>query len=51
MPGTSTIKGDEIELNAIKRLFPNKIKVSSTKSSIGHLLGAAEVSINIYYVY
>ena len=39
--GTSTIKGDEIELNAIKRLFPNKIKVSSTKSSIGHLLGAA----------
>ena len=39
--GTSTVKGDEIELNAINRLFPNKIKVSSTKSSIGHLLGAA----------
>ena len=39
--GTSTIKGDEIELNAIARLFNNKIFVSSTKSSIGHLLGAA----------
>ena len=39
--GTSTIKGDEIELNAIARLFNNKLYVSSTKSSIGHLLGAA----------
>ena len=41
--GTSTKKGDEIELNAIMRMFKNnnKIKVSSTKSSIGHLLGAA----------
>ncbi len=39
--GTSTIKGDEIELNAISRLFKHNIYVSSTKSSIGHLLGAA----------
>ena len=39
--GTSTIKGDEIELNAISRLFNHNIYVSSTKSSIGHLLGAA----------
>ncbi len=39
--GTSTIKGDEIELNAISRLFNHEIFVSSTKSSIGHLLGAA----------
>ena len=39
--GTSTIKGDEIELNAISRLFNHNISVSSTKSSIGHLLGAA----------
>ncbi len=39
--GTSTLKGDEIELNAISRLFKDEIYVSSTKSSIGHLLGAA----------
>lgn len=39
--GTSTIKGDDIELNAISRLFKHNIFVSSTKSSIGHLLGAA----------
>ena len=39
--GTSTQKGDEIELNAILNLFKNNLKVTSTKSSIGHLLGAA----------
>ena len=39
--GTSTKKGDEIELNAISKLFKHNIFVSSTKSSIGHLLGAA----------
>ncbi len=39
--GTSTLKGDEIEINAIARLFKSNINVSSTKSSIGHLLGAA----------
>ena len=35
--------GDKIELNAINRLFKNNknLFVSSTKSSIGHLLGAA----------
>jgi 3-oxoacyl-[acyl-carrier-protein] synthase II len=42
--GTSTPVGDEIELKAVERLIGNaaaKISMSSTKSSIGHLLGAA----------
>jgi len=42
--GTSTPMGDEIELKAIERLMGNKaggLTMSSTKSSIGHLLGAA----------
>jgi 3-oxoacyl-[acyl-carrier-protein] synthase II len=42
--GTSTPLGDEIELSAVRRLFGNavaKVSMSSTKSSIGHLLGAA----------
>ena len=41
--GTSTLVGDDIELKAIMRFTNNnkKLKISSTKSSIGHLLGAA----------
>ncbi|WP_319797600.1 beta-ketoacyl-ACP synthase II [Nitrobacter sp.] len=42
--GTSTQVGDEIELGAVERLLGNaasRISMSSTKSSIGHLLGAA----------
>ena len=42
--GTSTPKGDEIELRAVERLFvetAETVSMSSTKSSVGHLLGAA----------
>ena len=41
--GTATM-GDVIELGAVKRLFGNAVEtvsMSSTKSAIGHLLGAA----------
>ena len=42
--GTSTQVGDEIELGAVERMLGNaasKVSMSSTKSSTGHLLGAA----------
>lgn len=42
--GTSTPLGDKIEFNTVNRLFADKkdsLSMSSTKSSIGHLLGAA----------
>src|SRR6185437_15404010 len=42
--GTSTPLGDEIELGAVERVVGNaagRVSMSSTKSSIGHLLGAA----------
>ena len=55
--GTSTPLGDEIELGAVAKLFKNNLKnisMSSTKSSIGHLLGAAgavEAIFSILAVY
>ena len=43
--GTSTPRGDDIELKAVARLFEghdaSRVSMSSTKSSIGHLLGGA----------
>lgn len=51
--GTSTPVGDGIECTAVKRLFGHaleKVSMSSTKSSIGHLLGAAGAVEAIYSV-
>jgi 3-oxoacyl-[acyl-carrier-protein] synthase II len=51
--GTSTPLGDEIELGAAQRLLGNaasKVSMSSTKSSIGHLLGAAGAVETIFSI-
>lgn len=50
--GTSTPLGDMVEFNAVKSVFGNndKISMSSTKSMVGHLLGAAGAVEAIYSV-
>jgi 3-oxoacyl-[acyl-carrier-protein] synthase II len=50
--GTSTM-ADTIELGAVERLLGNaagKVSMSSTKSSIGHLLGAAGAAEAIFSI-
>ncbi len=51
--GTSTPAGDQVEVSAVEKLFSNcdnKILMSSTKSQIGHLLGAAGAVEAIYSI-
>src|SRR6187431_796998 len=51
--GTSTQVGDEIELGAVERLLGNaasRVSMSSTKSSTGHLLGAAGAIETIFSI-
>ena len=51
--GTSTPMGDEIELKAIRNILgsaASTVSVSSTKSAIGHLLGAAGAVEAIYSI-
>jgi 3-oxoacyl-[acyl-carrier-protein] synthase II len=51
--GTSTPLGDELELNAVRKLFGSELdhmSMSSTKSAIGHLLGGAGAVESIFCI-
>ena len=49
--GTSTPIGDLKELEAIKKVFPNKSPhISSTKSLTGHSLGATGVHLSLIHI-
>ncbi|MDE2390022.1 MAG: beta-ketoacyl-ACP synthase II, partial [Rhodospirillales bacterium] len=51
--GTSTPMGDDLELEAVENMFGEhgrKVAMSSTKSAIGHLLGAAGAVETIFSI-